>query len=251
MDEGVLRRRLWAGFARLQTLLGGQAGTGALLEREGLIASVVPTAPESPTLNAAVAIEPAAAQGHLDELADRYSAANVRRWGVWLDNRAAEAAQALAHAGMVVTTASAGMGAPIDGLRLDPATPQHADLSTVGRINDLAYGNFDSRLERTLAPLPNGILHAYRADLDGQPAAVALALHHGEDCGVSFVATVPHARRQGLATQVMRQALTHARAADCTTSTLQATDVGERLYVNLGYRRLCLMQLWEPRQGRT
>jgi GNAT superfamily N-acetyltransferase len=251
MDEGTLRRRLWDGFARLQTLLGGRAGPGSVLERDGLIASLVPTAPESPTLNAAVAIEPESAPGHLEELADRYATANVKRWGVWLDNRAARAAQAFADAGMVVTSASAGMGAPIDELQLAPARPQDADLATVGRINDLAYGNFDSRLERTLAPLPNGILHAYRADLDGHPAAVALALHHDDDCGVSFVATIPHARRRGLATQVMRQALTHARDARCTTSTLQATDVGERLYVNLGYRRLCLMQLWEPRQSRT
>jgi GNAT superfamily N-acetyltransferase len=112
-------------------------------------------------------------------------------------------------------------------------------------VNDLAYGNFDGRLERTLAPLPAGILRAYRADLADEPAAVALALHHGEDCGVSFVATVPKARRRGLASRVMRQALTVAAEHGCTTTTLQATEVGERLYERLGYRRLCSMQLWE------
>jgi hypothetical protein len=46
---------------------------------------------------------------------------------------------------------------------------------------------------------------------------------------------------------VMRQALDDAQKHGCTTSTLQATEVGERLYVNLGYRRLCAMQLWELR----
>ena len=45
----------------------------------------------------------------------------------------------------------------------------------------------------------------------------------------------------------MRQALAAARAGGCTTTTLQATDVGERLYTNLGYRHLCVMQLWERR----
>lgn len=249
MDEGTLRARLWEGFARLQTLFGGHAGPGAVLERDGLVASVVPNAPESPTLNAAVAIEPDAALTHLNHLADRYATANVKRWGVWLDGGAADMAAQLSKAGMVVTSANPGMGAALDRLQLSAATPRQADLITVGRINDLAYGNFDSRLERTLAPLPNGILHAYRADLDGQPAAVAMALHHHEDCGMSFVATIPEARRKGLATTVMRQALTHARRTGCTTSTLQATDVGERLYSNLGYQRLCLMQLWEPRRG--
>ena len=87
----------------------------------------------------------------------------------------------------------------------------------------------------------------YKVDHNGSPAAVALALHHGDDCGVSFVATVPKARRRGLASAVMRQALTAARQNGCTTTTLQATDVGEKLYANLGYRHLCVMQLWERR----
>ena len=248
MDDGTLRARLWAGFARLQTLLGGHTGPGSVLEREGLVASVVPGAPESPTLNAAVAIEPDAATAHLQELSDRYASANVRRWGVWLDGGAQSVARVLEHAGMAVTSASPGMGAPIDRLAIGVEARQEADLATVGRVNDLAYGNFDQRLERTLAPLPNGILHTYRVDLNGQPAAVAMALHHEEDCGVSFVATVPQARRRGLATAVMRQVLSHARESGCTSSTLQATDAGERLYENLGFKRLCLMQLWELRR---
>lgn len=246
----MLLVRLWDGFARLQALLGGHAGPGSVLEREGLVASVVPSAPDSPTLNAAVAIAAERAPEHLEELQRRYAGAKVRRWGVWLDGSASLAAQALAQAGMVVTTASPGMGAKLDelpGSHEDGAAPRPADLTTVGRVNDLAYGNYDARLERTLAPLPNGILKGYRADLNGKPAAVALTLRHGEDCGVSFVATIPKARRKGLASTVMRQALAAARDSGCTTTTLQATDVGERLYTNLGYRRLCVMQLWERR----
>jgi GNAT superfamily N-acetyltransferase len=245
MDDAALRARLWDGFAQLQALLGGHAGPGSVLEREGLVASVVPKAPDSPTLNAAVAIDPDAAPAHLEELRERYEEANVRRWGVWLDGHASLAAHALARARMVVTTASPGMGALLDDLPDADGDPKTTDLATVGRVNDLAYGNPDDRLERTLAPLPNGILRAYRADMDGQAAAVALALHHRHDCGVSFVATVPNARRKGLASTVMRQALAAARRHGCTTTTLQATDLGERLYVNLGYRHLTVMQLWE------
>jgi GNAT superfamily N-acetyltransferase len=248
MNDGVLLARLWDGFGRLQALLGGHAGPGAVLEWKGLIASVVPSAPDSPTLNAVVALDPDRAPEHLPELAERYREAKVRRWGVWLDSHAGLAQQALAQAGMVVTAASPGMGAAIADLEThddEDATP--ADLTTVGRVNDLAYGNYDGRLQRTLAPLPNGILHAYRVDHHGKPAAVALALHHNEDCGISFVATVPKARRKGLARAVMRQALQEAREQGCTTTTLQATEVGEKLYANLGYRHLCVMQLWERR----
>jgi ribosomal protein S18 acetylase RimI-like enzyme len=247
MDEGTLRARLWDGFARLQTLLGGHAGPGRVIEADGLVASVVPNAPESPTLNAAVALEPDKAVGVLERLANRYAQANVRRWGVWLDASATAAARALTDAGMVVTSASPGMGAPIEELGIAPEAAQAADLATVGQVNDRAYGNYDGRLERTLAPLPNGLLKAYRADLDGVAAAVAMALHHNDDCGVSFVATIPQARRRGLATNVMRQVLAEAREQGLTSTTLQATDIGERLYANLGYRRLCVMQLWERR----
>jgi ribosomal protein S18 acetylase RimI-like enzyme len=247
VDEGTLRARLWEGFAQLQLLLGGHAGPGRTLERDGLVASVVPNAPDSPTLNAAVALDPDKAPEYLQELAHRYRQARVRRWGIWLDGGASLAAQALNHAGMVVTAASPGMGATLQGLDTVQERPQQADLATVGRVNDLAYGNFDGRLERTLKPLPNGVLRGYKVDLDGRPAAVALALHHHDDCGVSFVATVPKARRKGLATTVMRQALHDAEKHGCTTTTLQATEVGERLYENLGYKRLCVMQLWERR----
>jgi ribosomal protein S18 acetylase RimI-like enzyme len=248
MDDGVLSVRLWEGFAQLQALLGGHAGPGRVIERDGLVASIVPGSPDSPTLNAAVAVDPDRAPEYLKELEQRYKDTKVRRWGLWMDGRAALPAQALAQAGMVVTTASPGMGARLDEMATNRDEPVKADLVTVGRVNDLAYGNYDGRLERTLQPLPNGILHGYRVDHDGKPAAVALALHHNGDCGVSFVATVPKARRQGLGTQVMRQVFSAAKRDGCTTTTLQATDVGERLYRALGFRHLCVMQLWELRR---
>ena len=150
MDEGALRVRLWNGFARLQLLLGGHAGPGRTLERDGLVASVVPNAPDSPTLNAVVALEPEKAPEHLEELSHRYSKARVRRWGIWLDGGASLAAQALNQAGLIVTAASPGMGAALTDLHTDGDRPLKADLATVGRVNDLAYGNFDGRLERTL-----------------------------------------------------------------------------------------------------
>src|SRR5215207_7608244 len=210
MDDAELRRRLWEGFAALQMLLGGSARQGFVLERPGLIASVVRSAPDSPALNAAVAIDPKAAPKALEELEVRYGDAGVRRWAIWVDGGAREVTAELRSRGLAIASASPGMGALIADLDIDltTANPQpNADLHTVGRVNDLAYGNIDSRLERTLSTLTEGSLCGYKANLNGAPAAVALALHHGDDCGVSFVATVPQARRHGLATQVMRSAL--------------------------------------------
>jgi ribosomal protein S18 acetylase RimI-like enzyme len=248
MDEGTLRERLWHGFARLQTLLGGQASGGAIADEHGVVASFVPAAPESPTLNAAIALEARLDRAVLEALADRYRQSGVRRWGVWTDGSKDAVIGVLEDAGMRMTSSSPGMGAGIEELSLNgraPASP--ADLATVGHVNDLAYGNPDGRLERTLAPLPPGLLRAYRADHGGRPASVALALHHEQDCGISFVATAPHARRQGLATDVMQRVAVDAREAGCTSTTLQATDLGEKLYTALGYRKVSDMQLWERR----
>jgi ribosomal protein S18 acetylase RimI-like enzyme len=251
MDDAELRRRLWEGFAALQTLLGGSARNGWVLRKEGLLASIVPSAPDSPALNAAVAIDPHAAPEAVQELQDRYARAQVRRWAIWVDGAARDVTADLKRQGLAVASASPGMGASLDDLTLDLTTANptpNASLKTVGRVNDLAYGNVDSRLERTLTTLQEGTLRGYRADLNGAPAAVALALHHGEDCGVSFVATVPQARRHGLATQVMRAALADAREHRLTTITLQATELGERLYQKLGLKRLSPMELWERRR---
>jgi ribosomal protein S18 acetylase RimI-like enzyme len=251
MDDAELKRRLWEGFADLQTLLGGSARNGSVLRAEGLVASFVPSAPDSPALNAAVALDPQQAPRYLEELECRYGDAGVRRWAIWVDGSHRDVTAELRHCGMAIASASPGMGAALTDLKIDLTTANprpNANLRVVGHVNDLAYGNIDNRLERTLNTLEEGTLRGYKADLNGAPAAVALALHHGDDCGVSFVATVPRARRQGLATQVMRSALADARRSELTTITLQATELGERLYQQLGLRRLSPMELWERRR---
>ena len=249
MDDGTLRDRLWHGFARLQTLLGGEATGGTVVEEPGIVASFVPAAPDSPTLNAVIALEETLDFDVLHQLSRRYDETNIRRWGVWADGARPDVVETLEYARMRLSSSAPGMGAAIEDLRLNGGAHTHpADLATVGHVNDLAYGNPDGRLERTLAPLPPGILRAYRADHDGRPASVAIALHHGEDCGISFVATAPHARRRGLASDVMQRVALDARDAGLTSTSLQATNLGEKLYRALGYRTVSDMQLWERRR---
>jgi len=249
MDDGTLRERLWQGFARLQTLLGGDAAGGVIAEEDAVVASFVPGAPDSPTLNAAIVVGDSLDLDRLEAMRERWEQIGVRRWGVWVDGANYPVTDTLRLARMRVTSSSPGMAAEIEQLTLNgraPAGP--TDLATVGHVNDLAYGNPDARLERTLTPLPPGLLRAYVAPLNGRPASVALALHHEGDCGISFVATAPHARRQGLASDVMDRVALDAREAGLTSATLQATALGEKLYVALGYRKVSDMQLWERRR---
>jgi len=45
----------------------------------------------------------------------------------------------------------------------------------------------------------------------------------------------------------MQRVAVDAREAGCTSTSLQATNLGEKLYTALGYRKVSDMQLWEPR----
>jgi GNAT superfamily N-acetyltransferase len=249
MDDAMLRDRLWEGFARLQCLLGGDAAGGAVVDEHGVVASFVRHAPDSPTLNAAIVVGDELDLDLLGAMRERWEQLGVRRWGVWADGARWRVTDSLRAARLHVTSSSPGMAATIDDLPLNGGAPARpSDLATVGHVNDLAYGNPDARLERTLSPLPPGLLHPYVADLQGRPASVALALHHERDCGISFVATAPHARRQGLASDVMHRVVLDAREAGMTSATLQATNLGEKLYDALGYRKVSDMQLWEKRR---
>ena len=256
LDDAMLRRRLWEGFARLQAILGRHASHGTVLEEHGIVASFVPDQADSPALNAAVVLDPDAALPQLDGLLARYEQLNVRRWGTWVDAKDARTARHLQRRGLSVTTSSPGMGATLLELDVDPQDAEQAtapDLATVGRINDAAYGNLDGRLARTLAALPPTALQTYAVHDTGEdaitttPAACALALHHEGDCSISFVATAPEARRRGLASRVMRAVFADAARRGCTTVSLQATPQGQRLYDRLGLRRVGTMELWERR----
>src|SRR3954470_15374407 len=102
MDDAELRRRLWEGFAALQTLLGGSARDGFVIETPGLVASIVPSAPDSPALNAAVAIDPRTAPASLEELDVRYGDAGIRRWAIWVDGAARDVTAELRSSGMAI-----------------------------------------------------------------------------------------------------------------------------------------------------
>ena len=46
----------------------------------------------------------------------------------------------------------------------------------------------------------------------------------------------------------MQRVAADARDAGMTSATLQATNLGEKLYIALGYRKVSDMQLWERRR---
>src|SRR5215212_6867238 len=119
MDDASLQDRLWQGFARLQAILGGRAAGGEVLDRPGLLASFVPQAPDSPTLNAAIALEDELDARVLEDLGARYEEIGTRRWGVWTDAGHGGVIRTLHERGLRLTSSSPGMGLPLAQLSLN------------------------------------------------------------------------------------------------------------------------------------
>ena len=85
------------------------------------------------------------------------------------------------------------------------------------------------------------------AHVDRAPAAGLVIVVHEQDAGVFMVATAPELRRRGAAGHALRTALLDARRRGCTTSTLQASAMGQSVYAAMGYRTLGTYELWERR----
>lgn len=84
----------------------------------------------------------------------------------------------------------------------------------------------------------------YLAHWGNQPVATVATLPAGETLGVYHVATLPEARRRGIAGNLLLLALREAQAAGLSTATLTATMDGLHLYTQLGFATCGLLEQW-------
>jgi GNAT superfamily N-acetyltransferase len=131
-------------------------------------------------------------------------------------------------------------GAPVEWGRVE-------DLRVVADINERAFGYDPGDFTRVLVGSPGGI-HGYVARLDGRPVSCAVAVDDGGDCSMQLVATDLQARGRGLASGLIRVAVSEARERGCETTSLQSSRAGYSAYRTLGYRHLGAMGMWERRQ---
>jgi ribosomal protein S18 acetylase RimI-like enzyme len=136
-------------------------------------------------------------------------------------------------------------GAALDGGERDPEAPS---LDVVGALNDRAYDQGDVLRPRfaasALAAAPGLATHGIR--VDGTWACVLLTLRVGDDVAVHYVATDAAFRRRGLASRLIRAALTQARDdGGARTATLQASPDGLSVYERLGFRRVGLLRAFQ------
>jgi GNAT superfamily N-acetyltransferase len=232
----------WAGIVTLVRLQGEHVPGATLIEEDGMVASVVPVAPKSSVVNAALAVDPAAAPKDLDMLAESFRQAGAEKWGLWVDGDDERAAAIAREQGMVLDSRPAPMVASLDDLPFTHAPErEETDFATVGRVNDLAYAYYHPKLAPAIAALPDTVL-TYSARDAG---SVAMAYDVGSDTAVWFVATVPEAQRQGLAADVLRRLMLDAGERGQMTASLQASPAGRPLYERLGFRTVGSLHLYE------
>lgn len=254
-DRGEALARVARSIQAWQRALGRAAAGGSVIEAGELVGSVVPAAPSRSILNAAAG--PSAM--HLDgsvlaQLAAHYDAAGITAFGVWVHEDDSAAAQALTHAGFRVDSRPAAMAcdlADLDALAVaggELTVESTTDLALLAEPLSAGYGFPAALLTRGL---PDLLEHAqgWVARVAGVPASAAAIVRAGDDAGVFMVGTAPALRGHGAAGAVLHHALLAARAAGCTTTTLQSSAMGRSVYARLGYTALGAYQLWERRSA--
>ncbi len=226
---------------------------GRSFRRDGVFASIMPATPRRSVLNSVIYSDREAMLGSLDELAGTYEDAGVAAWTVWVPEEDVDAARALEEAGHALDAEPRAMGTELSSVG-EPDLEgvdwsRDADLVTVGWINDAAYGYEDRGFETVIAAMPAERVQSYAARVDGDTAAVMMAIDVGEDTQIAWVATLKPARGRGLATALMRQSLWDARERGQRTATLQATKLGVAIYERVGFRDFGALHMWERRQG--
>jgi GNAT superfamily N-acetyltransferase len=250
MDDNSLFERMHASLREFYRVIAGGAHDSQLIDRNGITAAIVPSTPDRSVCNGVVYGTSEDLEGSLDELAAGYSEGGIRAWTVWAPGSDRESVALLKREGHRFDADPAAMACELEDFRENPNSEVDIDpepsILDVGRINDVAYG-YDGDFTRSLAELPQDAAHLYVARLAGEPVASTAAFDHAGDCCITFVATLPEARGRGLATALMTQALLDARARGCTTTSLQATKLGQPIYERMGYRDLGPLQMWEKR----
>jgi ribosomal protein S18 acetylase RimI-like enzyme len=238
LDDKVLLGRNLRGLAALHRLVGRYAGT--VFEFDCATGSIALTAPDYPWLNAFVS-EPG---GSLSRVLEHVvEIPELVHLGVWACGP--EQAELAVKAGFTHLIARVpAMGMELEYSASQAGASEPIALADAGALSDMAYGNRSRQLERTLARIPAKRLGALgRLDAGGGVIAAAVPLDVGGDCSVQYVATRSDAQRLGHGAALLADALAQARLRGCTTTSLQSSDAGLRLYRSLGYRTVGRLEL--------
>ena len=204
----------------------------AVLRSPGVAAAVFPTEPERAVYNNALldrGLDGPGRAAALDAMEAAYASRGVAHFAAWVHESDEAMRSDLAARGYAVSESTRAMGMALDDILvprpdLDLAPPSWPDYV---RISGLPPD-----LLRDLDP---GAFRVLVARLDGESVAAAMGRDHGDDFGVHGVLTRERARRRGLGTALTALLAHDAAARGRRTATLQATEMGERVYAAVGF----------------
>lgn len=247
-------QRMTASLQVWQRALGRAAAGGRVLEIGGLVASVVPAARSRSLVNAAVLPHGGVLDARvLARLAEAYRDAGGEVWGVWVHDSNHAARAQLEDAGYARDSHPAAMALDLDGLGAadEPHGVEVEPTRDLALLAEPLGAGYKFPPEFLTQGLPALLDHCegWIARVDGAPAAGLVIVVHEQDAGVFMVATAPELRRRGAAGYALRTALLDTRQRGCTTSTLQASAMGQSVYAAMGYGTLGTYELWERGGG--
>jgi GNAT superfamily N-acetyltransferase len=235
-------------------LMGGASEGAQALERDGVLAAVVPAAPERAVVNAVLYRSADCLEVAYDEVAAAYLEIGAK-WTVWVPPGDVPAARLLESRGHVLDAQPMAMARDLDGVERPPAEAlpdwtADGELAEVGEVNDRSYTFGTDSFSRALQRLPDGEVHIYVARHDGAPVGCLTMIDHEGNSEVQMVAVVPEARGRGITRKLLGHALADAAERGNQTSTLIATPLGYPVYERVGFRPLERFSMWELRPAR-
>jgi ribosomal protein S18 acetylase RimI-like enzyme len=234
-------------------LMGGASEGARAVERDGVLASVVPAAPERAVVNAVLYRSAEGLEAAYDDVAGAYGEIGAK-WTVWVPPGDQEAARLLEARGHVLDAEPMAMARELDDVERPsaeelPEWTAEGSLEEVGQVNDRAYSFGTDSFSRALRTLPDGVAGIYVARDGGEPFGCLVAVDHGGNTEIQMVAVLPRARGRGIAGKLLRHALADAAERGMESSTLIATKMGYPTYERAGFRPLERMSMWERARG--
>jgi GNAT superfamily N-acetyltransferase len=245
--------RVVDGLFAFYGVCGGSSEGARTIEGDGVLAAVVPAAPERAVANGVAYRNSDALRAGYDRIAEAYGEIGAK-WTVWAWPDDEATARFLEERGHVLDAQPAAMMRDLDGIERPapdalPDWTADGDFAVVGPLNDRAYSFGTDSFTRALRRLPSDSIRVYVAADEGEPVGCLLMTDHDGNSDVECVAVVPEARGRGISQNLLAHALADALERGIETSTLVSTGMGHPVYERLGYRTLGRFQMWEFAPG--
>ena len=253
MDDAALLELVRAGQPPFWSLM-AEASGGRAEQIEDVVAAVVPAAPQRSIFNSVFYERTDSLAAALGRLADLYEEVGVAAWAVWTPDADERAAELLGAAGHVLDSEPRAMAMELsewsDAGERAPGVEvvEEYDRGMLARINELAYGYPEGDFGAVLGGHEIPGAHVHLARIDGETVGCGMAWDHGEDCEVTWIATIPEYQGRGVGGEIMRACLRGAVERGRRTTTLQASKKGSPVYQRIGYHDVGGLQMWERRK---